>query len=390
MTMNCEARRAARRGAVLLVLACMSATSEQICAEGAGGVIRDYATVAFMSYRAAQRDARALAESVDGFLARPDRHTHAVAQAAWLRARASYGQTEVMRFYSGPIDRVEDDGGSAGPELRLNAWPLDEGFIDYVRGHPGSGIINDPAVPITQDTLIARNVLTDETHVSTGYHAIEFLLWGQDFADHAAGQRPVTDYIPGTPVNERRREYLKVVTRLVGQDLTLLVKAWAPGRSNYRAHFVALDERVALNHILTGMIQLSGFELAMERLAVPLDSREQEDEHSCFSDNTHNDLIANIVGMENVYYGRYDSFQGVGLAAYLSRRSPELHGLISEQLTSVHTIARALEPPFDQLLKSPAASPERARAEELVQGLQTLSDLLKVVRATVHASSTEQ
>ena len=49
-----------------------------------------------------------------------------------------YSPTEVFRFYGGPID---DDNG---PEGLLNAWPLDEVFIDYVLGNPDAGIINDP------------------------------------------------------------------------------------------------------------------------------------------------------------------------------------------------------------------------------------------------------
>ena len=68
-----------------------------------------------------------------------------------------------------------------GPEGRLNSWLLDEAYIDYVKGNAQAGLINNFEFPLTEEALLAKNQEDDEADVSTGYHAIEFLLWGQDF-----------------------------------------------------------------------------------------------------------------------------------------------------------------------------------------------------------------
>ena len=69
------------------------------------------------------------------------------ARKAWLAAREPYGQTEAFRFYGGPIDDAK------GPEGRINAWPLDEAYIDSVKGKAGSGIINNRKIPLTKAKL---------------------------------------------------------------------------------------------------------------------------------------------------------------------------------------------------------------------------------------------
>ena len=90
---------------------------------------------------------------MDAFLADPNETTLAAAKEAWLAAQEPYGQTEAYRFYGGPIDDAD------GPEPLLNAWPLDEAYVDYVEGAPEAGIINSPdSYPtIDQDLLISLN-----------------------------------------------------------------------------------------------------------------------------------------------------------------------------------------------------------------------------------------
>jgi putative iron-regulated protein len=157
-----------------------------------------------------------------------------------------------------------------------------------------------------------------------------------------------------------------------------VAEQWAPDRANYRASFAALDTRDSAAHILTGLATLAGFEVAAERLATPLDSGSQEDEHSCFSDSTHVDILANVTGIADAYFGRAHDFQGVGIHTAIAAVSPEIAARIDEQLASSLKLARSMDHPFDRTLTTPPGSPRRAKVEALITSLQTLARLFKL------------
>ena len=163
---------------------------------------------------------------------------------------------------------------------RLNAWPLDESHIDDIVA--GSD-------DITAAFLEGQNETPNEDSISVGYHAVEYLLWGADTSDTGAGDRPATDYTDADNA-DRRTTYLTTVTDMLIGHLEMLVTAWAADATNYRADFAAATNEDALARVLTGMVVLSGFETGGERLQTALDTGLQEDEHSCFSDNTHRDM----------------------------------------------------------------------------------------------------
>ncbi|MEM9190992.1 MAG: imelysin family protein, partial [Myxococcota bacterium] len=272
-----------------------------------GESITTYSQIVLASYEDSITEAMALDTALDALVAGPTDATLTAAKEAWLASREPYLQTEVYRFYDGPIDNPTD-----GPEGLINAWPMDEAYVDYVAGMDMAGIINDPAaVPmINAASIEPLNEVGGEENVATGYHPIEFLLWGQDMDPAGPGNRPFTDYVTGgtgTAANQDRRgQYLQTASELLLRDLTQVRDAWAEGSTtNYRATFESADPLESFGNILTGMIILSGFETGGERLQTALDSGDQEDEHSCFSDNTHRDMVGDCIGIQNVYEGRY-------------------------------------------------------------------------------------
>ena len=347
--------------------------------------IATYSELVFRNYQDAYNAARNLQNAVDEFVSNvgddSDEELQSVRQA-WLDSRMSYGESEAFRFYEGPIDFGKRPDGSVGPETMLNGWPVNESYIDYVEGQPSAGIINDGSIPITRETLVERNARDDEADITTGFHAIEFLLWGQDLDANGPGHRPARDFIGGG-VHERRRAYLKVATDLLVDQLHGLVEAWAPNGRNYRAELAAMDPRKSVAKILTGIATLSGFELAFERLATALDSGSQEDEHSCFSDTTHIDVLANAIGVANVYFGRYGDFSGSGISTLVKAANPQLNQLLEDQIAKSVALARAIDHPFDKTLRTPPGSPERAKVEALVTSLQTQARLLKAAGAAL-------
>lgn len=335
-----------------------------------------YAEIVYANYSDAYDGAVQLKNAVDAFVASPTQSNFDVAKTAWLEAREPYGQTEAFRFANGPIDDAD------GPEGLINAWPLDEAYVDYVQGNSTSGIINDlVAYPaITKALIEGLNQSTGEENVSVGYHAIEFLLWGQDLTAPVAlqaGQRPFTDFVNGGSASnqDRRRVYLQLCAELLVEHLEYLKNEWAPSGA-YRATFLALDNDVALTNIITGIGVLSKSELAGERIFTAYDNQDQEDEHSCFSDNTHRDIRLNVEGIKNVYTGSYTKLNGqVVSGKSLSELLHEVDHELSEQVDAQLNLAvdkvNATGIPFDNAIVNGA---ERPKVLESVNELRNLGD----------------
>jgi putative iron-regulated protein len=186
------------------------------------------------------------------------------------------------------------------------------------------------ATAITPDLL--ENTLQEadgvEANVATGYHAIEFLLWGQDLNGHGtgSGQRPWTDYAIAdecTNANcDRRGEYLTAATDLLVSDLEWMVAQWANDGAA-RAE-VMTNEDAGLAAMLTGMGSLSYGEVAGERMRLGVMLNDPEEEHSCFADNTHNDHFYDGMGVQNIYLGEYIRVDGTLVSG------PSLADLVSE------------------------------------------------------------
>ncbi|MEM7112117.1 MAG: imelysin family protein [Chloroflexota bacterium] len=344
-------------------------------------VVENYANIVHASYEDSLSTTVDLQSALEAFVASPSEATHQAAKDAWLAAREPYGQTEVYRFYGGPID--DDDG----PEGLLNAWPMDEAYVDYVEGDDSAGIVNnvDEYPTINADLLESLNEVGAEENVSTGYHAIEFLLWGQDLSADGSGDRSYTDFTDAANA-DRRGQYLLAASELLIVHLTHLVDEWAPDNSgNFRASFVAQEPDDAIQQMLTGMGVLSKSELAGERMFVAYDNQDQEDEHSCFSDNTHRDIIANAQGIFNVYGGSYtrvdgSTISGTSLADIVGELdadlAAEMQGIADAALAStmdIHT-------PFDQAI---VVADHRPTVLASVNALQDQGDKFAEVASTL-------
>ena len=347
----------------------------------ADDALETYADIALATYTDSLAEAEAMDEALRALVEAPSEQALVDAQQAWLSARVPYLQTEVYRFYGGPIDNEN------GPEGLLNAWPMDENYVDYVEDDADAGIINDPSVEISAESLADLNEQGGDKNIATGYHAIEFLLWGQDFNDDGPGDRPYTDYVvgeEGTAANqERRGQYLLAVSELLMENLQQLVDAWSEGSAdNYRARFLDMDPGMALGLVTSGASILAGFETGGERLQAALDAQEQEEEHSCFSDNTHNDMIYDIVGVQNVWVGSYDGLtasttvNGTGLRDVFAEGDPAVASSITQLVEQSLTLARGMQVPFDQEIVG-SNSLGNQRVQDVVDSLQDLQGALE-------------
>ena len=319
-------------------------------------VVAHYSDLALAVYEDALSTAKALNDATDALIANPSEETLAAAKEAWLQARVPYQQSEVFRFGNAVVDDWEG---------QLNAWPLDEGLIDYVKtddyqhalGNEGANanIIANTELTVGGETMDLSELTPEllaslnevggsEANVATGYHAVEFLLWGQDLHgfEAGAGERKATDYAAGDACTngncERRGAYLDAVTDLLVNDLQWMVEQWKPGvEGNYRAELTAQAPSAVYQKMLFGMGSLSLGELAGERMKVALEANSYEDEHDCFSDNTHNSHYYNALGIQNVYTGSYKrvdgtELSGASLSDLVADAKPELNEALSAQL----------------------------------------------------------
>ena len=290
-------------------------------------VLNTYANIAEAKFEDSLISARKLQDAVNALIADPSDATLNAARAAWVAARVPYQQTEVYRFGNAIVDDWEG---------KVNAWPLDEGLIDYVDAAYGGAtdenefavlnVIANPSFQLSGETIdageITPELLSDTLHeadgieanVATGYHAIEFLLWGQDMNGHGAGagNRPATDYAQDEDCTgghcDRRAQYLSAATELLVSDLAWMADQWKDGGAARAA--LMENEAEGVSAILTGIGSLSYGEQAGERMRLGLMLNDPEEEHDCFSDNTHNSHYYDGLGIQNVYLGSYTRIDG--------------------------------------------------------------------------------
>ena len=340
--------------------------------------VKTYSEIVLASYEDTLDGATELDAKINALLDDPSADALDAARDAWRAAREPYLQTEPFRFYDGPIDNPDD-----GPEGLINSWPLDEAYIDYVEGDATAGIINDPKETIDADTLAGLNEQGGEKNIATGYHAIEFLLWGQDHSADGPGDRPYTDYVEGgTAKNQKRRaEYLRVTSALLVSQMQDMAAAWKKGDDqNYRAELAGVKPSEALRRILTGLTVLSGFETGGERLQTAYDTGDQEDEHSCFSDNTDRDMVQDVRGIQNVFLGSYErtdgsTVDGTSIQAAVAEQDEGLAGDVAERMATSLELAEKLEAPFDREIAFDNDA-GRQRVLDLIESLSKQEKLL--------------
>ncbi|CAP43808.1 imelysin family protein [Bordetella petrii] len=403
-----------------LLAATLAAGVAQAAAEPKA-VVQTYADIALAGYEDSLASAQALRAAVEALIEQPSAQTLQAARAAWLAARVPYQQTEAFRF-GNPV--VDDWEGS------VNAWPLDEGLIDYVDASYGTesdqnafyavNVIANSKISVGGKTIDATTITPEllaetlheadgnEANVATGYHAIEFLLWGQDLngsgpapadrqgtpQERHAGNRPHTDFDPAQCTGghcERRVQYLRAVTDLLVADLETMVANWKADGQARKA--VEQDPKAGLVAMLTGLGSLSYGELAGERMKLGLMLHDPEEEHDCFSDNTHNSHFYNQIGIRNVYLGSYARINGKTVAGasvsdLVKARDPKLDAEMRAKLDATVAAMQAMRDradkveTYDQMIASGNAEGNavvQAAIDRLVDQTRSLERVIAVL-----------
>ena len=353
-------------------------------------IIKTYSDIAAAAYGDSLAGAKKLQSAIAALVTKPTDATLDAARSAWIEAREPYQQTEAYRFGNAIVDDWEG---------KVNAWPLDEGLIDYVQtdiygtesdGNPyyTANVIANPKPVIAGKELDASTIDRDlvqslheideiESNVATGYHAIEFLLWGQDLngTGPGAGARPATDFSTENCTHgncARRAAYLSTTTDMLVDELAWMTAQWADGGAA-RTGLVEGDADRGIATILTGMGSLSYGELAGERMKLGLMLHDPEEEHDCFSDNTHRSHYNDALGIRNVYLGEYKRtdgsvVKGASLSAFVSGKDSsadtELRAALDATMNKMTSLSDTAEKGerYDQMLAE-----GNTRGNEIVQ-----------------------
>ena len=391
-------------------------------------ILDAYSNIALDNYSDTLKDAKALKTAIDEFAKKPTQENLDKAKKAWLVSRESYGQSEAFRLSNGPIDSEDEwiNEAYGAREGQINAWPLDENMIDYTidaNGKLTSGNIIDTVgkfnpggeeskevdvTKITVDAITELNENGGDANVATGYHAIEFLLWGQD-QDYAnflndsvtpgamtAGLRPLTDFT--TDKNASRRfDYLKAASEKLVDDLETIKSAWEKKVDGTKGLYQAalkgqltgenasknIESTQALKQIIAGLGVFVKSEFANERIAVAVLTPSEEDEHSCFSDNTHRDIVNDYLGFKNVLTATYKGKKyGASLLDAVDASTKErilaLMKSIEEKIHSIDEVAKTKEH-FDYQIRP--ESPQSKVIVKLKNELRKLGDEMVNVAA---------
>jgi len=288
----------------------------------------------------------------------------------WKKSKRCYSMAEATRFSGTYIDEID---------TLINAWPIDELYIDYVETSAHSGIIGNKQIDITPSSLLNLNEQQGETNISIGYHAIEFLLWGQDISPDGPGNRSWTDY-SDTSNADRRKTYLAVAGQLLQSHFYELSNDW---QNN-------LNQPLSFDGIITGLGTFIKAELVGERMQVALDTYDQEDEQSCFSDQTNYDIIYNIKGVIGLLEGKLTlenqthEAEGLGLLALFNHKNPVLSQTLLDDMNKALELIQQLTLPFDQAILP--TNPQQRQVIENVASLMSIAARnLRVLQHKTHA-----
>ena len=348
----------------LLASTCLPFLAAPALAAAPDEVAQTYADIAQAAYADSLSSAQALQVAVNALIAAPSEAALQTARAAWVAARPAYMQTEAFRFGNAIVDDWEG---------RVNAWPLDEGLIDYVDLSYGQSEENDlstlnviatPKFTLSGTEVDASQITPElisgtlqeaggiEANVASGYHAVEFMLWGQDLngTGRGAGIRPLTDFVQGAGCTggncDRRAAYLTAATDLLVTDLAEMAANWEDGGAARTT--IEADPTAALTAMLTGMGSLSYGELAGQRMRLGLMLNDPEEEHDCFSDNTHNSHYYDGLGIQNVYLGSYTRsdgsvVSGPSLSQLVAAADPAVDAQLTAELNAAMTALAAIK-----------------------------------------------
>jgi putative iron-regulated protein len=179
---------------------------------------------------------------------------------------------------------------------------------------------------------------------------------------------------------------LQAATDLLLSDLSGVTAEWdLDQEGSYGAEMVAAPPSDSLAKIVRGLTSMAVSELFYERMTDPYLTQNRKDEESCFSESTQVDLAANMLGVQNVYLGRYGKLSGASVSDLVRAEAPRLDAALRKQMETTRAAIDAIPPPFDHAVIAPEGSAPRDAVKAaletfkpMVESLQQMAELLDI------------
>lgn len=190
----------------------------------------------------------ALNRAVATLLERPsDDHLEA-AKLAWLDAHREFAAAlPYIQLGFAPAE-IREQGRKL--VLALDSWPAQPGYLDTVPGYSDSGIVNDTAIELTLTNLRHQHRLTANEEASTGFHAMEVMLWGP------TGERTAEEFVavdegekPQALAVNRRRQLTGLIGEAMNEDANDLAQRWPYSANDLSRYFLALAPTERLQQV---------------------------------------------------------------------------------------------------------------------------------------------
>ena len=282
---------------------------------------------AYTSLSHATQQAQQLDQRLSAFLHQPDA-THLVqVQSAWRQAYDAYLNTLIYTYLpvKDPAEWRQKGIDYKTTVALLDSWPIEGGYIDHVPGYPFSGIVNDLALELNEESLLAQHGFSDPSYASLGYHPLEFMLWGAN-GDREAGDfiakentAPVVMPSEGNSDSEdstsataatvlkiqnhnRRRQYVQLLSDQLLEQLHRLQRRWQPSNGYY----TELLSKTQPNQALLAAMMAGQSLLSKELLDRRLGTNSSE-----FSNTGIDDIIAISDGLKTLMLGSEEQSNAV-------------------------------------------------------------------------------
>ena len=253
-----------------------------------------YLSLAAQQFKTTCSNAEQLQTSVQLFLSAPNKKTLEEARLHWISTHNSYIGSKLFRALNikhPELDHSQIDPVKHSLAIRIDQSPLLPGYLDAVEGYPQSGYVFSP-LPIDAVTLNNEHQFSDTLYVTLGFHAVEFLLWGEGneqtrtSSDYAV---PIDNKENPESAQARRSQLLSLTTKLLTEDLQMQCQEWLTTEGYYPSQLSAKSEKEQNEYIVATMEQrLSDIQINSTQI------KNAVEPHSAFAHSDEQDLQAQI------------------------------------------------------------------------------------------------
>ena len=347
-------------------------------------ILRSYIQQIETDYSELNSSVESLVASTNALLQGPSEFALAAAQESWTNAHTVFEQTAVHRYFSYRVVPEAQSLRLFELQYQMNQWPILAGYVDSVEGYMGSGIVHDVNVELTPETLRQQHGLFDVTEATLGFHVIEFLLWGE--AD-SSSQRIAGDFEQistltadqsesGLEVNQlsnnRRREMLRLTSRLLLEDVQASELIWREGLERLESNGADISAERIVSLFLDSTSSMLTEELLVKSLYPMLNNEFEVSLQSPFSQTSQSAVAAQMRGVESLILETAAN-DGSTLDKVLVSLSADFEGFFYQNLDSGKACLILL---YNKIGASDFSGPSAAIEFETVECINLITNLV--------------